>query len=384
MSQNIDPPHATDASTDTPEVNDTPEVDASTDPPEVGRTPIETRLVYGFLDAGKTHYIRDCILNDYFHKYGTTLILCFEQGEESYDPEALSSRKTTTAYYDGDKDVAEFCRCQIEQTRPDRIYVEMNAMMQGLRDKFPACMKVTFSITLIDWATLHLYFTNFKQLMNQMVAASQQVTFRGCPSKDSLAQYSQPFRLMNPTATYLRQDPMGYHERAFDRFLPFSLEDEVITITEKDYIPFWLDALENPEHYEGKTLCFRDPLELRRSTETSPWYAGRVVMVCCMADLQFMSFELDLEPESEPDGTLKVTPTGDTDSPPDSDSKVIRESALKDAPHHMINAGGWVTFDALALLGTDEYGRKHLKLRPGRILRAAPPEHLIMNSNSVQ
>ena len=310
MSQNIDPPHATDASTDTP---------------EVGRTPIETRLVYGFLDAGKTHYIRDCILNDYFHKYGTTLILCFEQGEESYDPEALSSRRTAVAYYDGDKDVAEFCRCKIEQTRPDRIYVEMNAMMQGLRDKFPACMKVTFSITLIDWATLHLYFTNFKQLMNQMVAASQQVTFRGCPSKDSLAQYSQPFRLMNPTATYLRQDPMGYHERAFDRFLPFSLEDEVITITEKDYIPFWLDALEHPEHYEGKTLCFQDPLELRRSaadtpeelrrsaanapevlsqsTGESPWYAGRVVMVCCMADLQFMSFELDLEPESEPDGT---------------------------------------------------------------------------------
>ena len=267
-----------------------------------------------------------------------------------------------------DKDVAEFCRCQIEQARPDRIYVEMNAMMQGLRDKFPACMKVTFSITLIDWATLHLYFTNFKQLMNQMVAASQQVTFRGCPSKDSLAQYSQPFRLMNHTATYLRQDPMGYHERAFDRFLPFSLEDEVITITEKNYIPFWLDALENPEHYEGKTLCFQDPLELRRSTETSPWYAGRVVMICCMADLQFMSFEL----ESKPDST------------PDSDSNGIRESALTGAPRCMINEGGWITFDALTRYGKDEYGRKQLKLRPGRILRAAPPEHLIMNSNSVQ
>ena len=363
---------------------------------------IETRLVYGFLDAGKTHYIQDCILNDYFYKYGNTLILCFEQGEESYDPEALANRRTTVAYCEGDEDVAEFCRRSIEEARPDRIYVEMNAMMQGLREKFPACMKVTFSITLIDWATLPLYFTNFKQLMSQMVAASQQVTFRGCPSKDSLAQYSQPFRLMNRTATYLRQDPMGYHERAFDLFLPFSLEDEVITITEENYLPFWLDALEHPQHYEGKNLRFQAPLELRRSAtgtpeelrssavctpeeqrrsaEAAPWYASRVVMVCCMADLQFMSFELDLEPDSEPIGTLKVTPNGDTDSTPDS----TPDSAPKDTPRSMISDGGWVTFDALALLVTDEYGRKQLNLRPGRILRAAPPEQLIMNSNSGQ
>ena len=191
---------------------------------------------------------------------------------------------------------------------------------------------------------------------------------------------------------------MGYHERAFDLFLPFSLEDEVITITEENYLPFWLDALEHPQHYEGKNLHFQDPLELRRSAtgtpeelrhsstgtpeklhwsaEAAPWYAGRVVMVCCMADLQFMSFELDLEPDGEPVGTLKVTPNGDTDSTPD--------SAPKDTPRSMISDGGWVTFDALALLVTDEYGRKQLNLRPSRILRAAPPEQLIMNSNSGQ
>ena len=59
---------------------------------------IETRLVYGFLDAGKTSYIRDCIQNDYFYKYGTTLILCFEQGLEEYDADALAVRRTSVAY----------------------------------------------------------------------------------------------------------------------------------------------------------------------------------------------------------------------------------------------------------------------------------------------
>ena len=45
------------------------------------------------------------------------------------------------------------------------------------------------------------------------------------------------FRLMNPDASYLRQDPMGYHEKAFSLFLPFSLDEDEITITEDWYLP---------------------------------------------------------------------------------------------------------------------------------------------------
>ena len=37
---------------------------------------IDTRLVCGFLNAGKTTYIQDCIFNDFFHRYGSVLILC--------------------------------------------------------------------------------------------------------------------------------------------------------------------------------------------------------------------------------------------------------------------------------------------------------------------
>lgn len=303
---------------------------------------IETRLVYGFLEAGKTSYIRDCIQNDFFHKYGTTLILCFEQGEEDFCAEALAERRAFAAYYEGDEDVGVFCTRCIREFRPDRIYVEMNTMMQGLREQLPGSMKVTFSVTLIDWATLSLYFLNFRQMMNQMVAASQQVTFRGCPSKELLAPYSQPFRLVNQTASYLRQDPMGYHERAFDRFLPFSLEEEEITITEENYLPFWLDTLDHPEHYEGKTLRFSDPLELRRSGAADPWSAGRVVMVCCMADLQFMAFELGNDRE--------------------------------------IPRGGWIAFDALARVESDENGRKHLKLRPNHLRCVPAPDPLVLDS----
>ena len=36
---------------------------------------IDARLVYGFLEADKATYVQDGILNDFFHKYGSTLTL---------------------------------------------------------------------------------------------------------------------------------------------------------------------------------------------------------------------------------------------------------------------------------------------------------------------
>ena len=309
---------------------------------------IETRLVYGFLDAGKTTYIQDCIQNDFFHKYGTTLILCFEQGEAEYDEKALSEKKTYVAYYDGNEDAGAFCLRCIDTYRPDRIYVEMNAMMQDLKEQLPDAMRIASAVTWIDWATLGLYFANFRQMISRMVQDSLQVTFRGCPSKELLAPYSQAFRLMNQKASYLRQDPMGYHEKAFDLFLPFSLDTEEITVAVEHYLPFWLDAHDHPEHYDGKMLKFTDPLELRYAAGDEQWTAGRVVMICCMADLQFMSFVVE-----------------DTD---------------RTSGESRITGEGWITLEALAKVVTGTYGQRSLRLAPKELRYSSAPKELILDS----
>ncbi len=317
---------------------------AGADPP--ARQEIDTRLVYGFLDAGKTAYIRENVLSDVFWKYGSTLILCFEQGEEEFDPESLAQKNAAAVYYGGG-DVAGFCLDAVEKYRPDRIYVEMNAMMEGLREALPACLKKSFAVTLIDWDTMALYYTNFMPMMKQMVTDSQQVVFRGCPSAELLAPYSQAFRLMNPKASYLRRDPMGYHEKAFEMFLPYSLEDAEIVIGEGRFLPFWLDALDHPEHYEGKEIVFADPVEMRRAG-AGAWACGRVVMTCCMQDLQFMSFEAGLSEE---------------------DAEGARE--------------GWLTGRASANIVTGEFGRRKLRLLlKERQYTAAPAEMILDGRNA--
>lgn len=302
---------------------------------------IETRLVYGFLDAGKTTFISDCIRNDYFHKYGKTLILCFEEGEEVYDPDLLSEKRAIVAYYDRNEDISEFCLKSIKDSDPDRIYVEMNSMIGGLREKLPVNMDISYAVTWIDFKTFASFYSNYAQMIKDMVTDSYQVTFRDCSSKELLKPYAQAFRLMNPKASYLRQDPMGYHEKAFDLFLPFSLDEDEIRISEGSYLPFWLDAFDHPEHYEGKTILFTDPVEIRKPEEDIFYLAGRVVMTCCMADLQFMGFEI---------------------------------ASGADMPDR-----GWITLKARAETYKDPYGQKKLKLTIDKMCPAPAPVNLILN-----
>lgn len=137
---------------------------------------------------------------------------------------------------------------------------------------------------------------------------------------------------------------MGYHEKAFEMFLPYSLEEAEIVIGEGRYLPFWLDALDHPEHYEGKPIVFADPVEIRSTGEAGAWACGRVVMTCCMQDLQFMAFEADVSGE---------------------DAAGSRE--------------GWITGRAAAAVVTGEFGRRKLRLRLKERQYVPAPEELILD-----
>jgi G3E family GTPase len=292
---------------------------------------IRTTLVYGFLEAGKTTYIQDCIFHDYFHKRGSTLILCFEAGETEYDAQKLAPFRTAVAYYEGGEDITAFCRASIRQYAPDRIYVEMNGMMEGLRGKLPEEIKVVYTTMLIDGGTLSLYMTNMRQLLQDMVSACDQITINRCPDRQGLAQYSRLFRLMNRKATYLWQGPGGYHEKAFDDMVPFDLEQDALEIGEGEFVPFVLDAAEHPEHYEGKTVSLGGQLR--------DGLVGRTVMTCCLADLQFLG--VACEGEALPEG-------------------------------------GWVRITGMGTLRRDQYGQKRLALRVFEASPMQPPEELIL------
>ena len=111
---------------------------------------IPSILVNGFLSSGKTTYIQDCFKNDYFYKKGRTLLLSFEEGEMDYDLELLKSRRTDLAVFSHSEDPSDFLKRCLERFAPDRVYVEMNAMIPELCETLSSILRIDFSVMLIE------------------------------------------------------------------------------------------------------------------------------------------------------------------------------------------------------------------------------------------
>jgi len=302
---------------------------------------ISTQLVYGFLDAGKTAYIQDSIFHGFFHRRGSTLVLCFEEGETAYDTEKLRDYRTVVAFWDGDEDITAFCCDAVRREHPDRVFVEINTMVPGLREKLPDVLAVGVSAMLIDGSTLELYARNMRQLLQDMVKASNQVTINRCPDKLLLQPYGRLFQLMNRNAVFLWEGPGGYHERAFDGLVPYDADQAQIDIGEGDLIPFALDAAANPDRYKGKLVSLDAQVS---ETGDGDLKIGRIVMTCCMADLQFMG--------------VVCAGVDRTAYPP----------------------GSWVRLKAKGETASDRYGRKYLVLRAAEVNTITPPESIILNA----
>lgn len=302
---------------------------------------IKTYIVNGFLDAGKTRYIQECIFGGFFHRRGSTLILAFEEGETAYDAEKLRAFRTEAAYC-GEEDPAAFCAAALGRFRPDRVYVEMNAMRDGLRESLPEALQAVFTVTLLDGTTLPLYYNNMRQLVQNMIAASDMAIFNRCPDKAALSPYAVPFRLMNRRCDFLWQSEMGYSEKAFGRLLPYDIAAPHLEIREADYPVWHLDSHEDPAAYDGKTVEFTAQMRNREDAPPGCVFLGRSVMTCCVRDIQFLGFVCEV-----PAGTA------------------LRE-------------GSWVRVTARAVCREDRYRTRTVLLKALELRPAPAPGQLVL------
>ena len=302
---------------------------------------INTYLVRGFYESGKSNYIEDCLKNDFFYKRGKTLLVLFEDGEEEFDEEFLLSRNTELAIYPGAGDPVQFLTEQLEQYQPDRLYLEDNIMLPELVENLPEALRIVFTITIIDGSTLDLYYRNLRQQLQNMIKSSDQVIFNRCPRREQLDPYANTFRVMNSQAVYLWEGPGGYHEKAFGVMVPYDIGAGQLTLTEEDFVPFYLDSLEKPQNYEGKEILL--PALLLQEID-GKLRAGRYVMTCCAADIQFLSFAF-IEPD--------------------------HRDAENSSP---ASSGQWVKMKCHAALISVDYGRKELQLIAEEMLPVPPVE----------
>lgn len=246
-------------------------------------------LFAGFLEAGKTQFINN-ILADGFAKDERTLLLCCEEGELEYDPKVL--KNVTVITIEDEEDITRDYLEQLDKKyRPEQILIEWNGMwgMQKLiEEDLPDHWPLYQCMTIVDANTFEVYVKNMGQIMMEKIINADMLVFNRCTNELATQLRSRNLRMVNRRADmYLDFVDEHVEEYADDTVCPFDLSADVLNISDDDYGVWFVDVMDHPERYAGKTVHMK--MVMCHSKQfPGVCCPGRFAMVCCEEDVQFL------------------------------------------------------------------------------------------------
>lgn len=248
-------------------------------------------LINGFLEAGKTEFIKFTMQQEYFQTDGKTLLIVCEEGETEYEEELLEETKTAVVYVEElEKLTPEYLEELELFYNPDRVLMEWNGMWNLDSLKLPKDWDLYQQITIIDGSTLNLYLSNMKPLVGAMVRNSEMIIVNRCDEVEDLDTYRRTIKGMNPQVQIVFEDAEGEIDEVTEADLPYDVNDEVIVIPPEAYGIWYLDTLDKPDRYRGKVVEFTAMVLKSPEFAKNYFVPGRMAMTCCEDDMTFLGF----------------------------------------------------------------------------------------------
>ena len=244
----------------------------------------------GFLDAGKTKFIQETLEDPRFNDGERTLLLTFEEGEEEYDFSAYPHQNVYLENLDQQTVTTKELQALAKKYKAQRVVAELNGMQMvgDLYMRFPEEWVVAQEVMFADATTIMAYNANMRNLVMDKLAGAQMVVFnRLQPGADTSALHKLA-RAANRRIDILYDYLDG--TTAFDDVvdpLPFDINAPVITLKDEDYALWFRDISEEPQKYDGKTVCYKAQVAMLRKDKNGMFAPGRFVMTCCVDDIEF-------------------------------------------------------------------------------------------------
>lgn len=271
---------------------------------------IPVYLINGFLESGKTEFIKYTLSQPYFQTRGTTLLLLCEEGELEYEESLLKKTKTVLEVVDEEEEFTSERLMELEKKyKPERIIIEFNGMWNRKDLKLPIHWSIDQQITMIDARTFPMYYTNMKSMVAEMVRKSEMIIFNRCDGIKELSNYKRNVKAVNPQAEIIFEDSQGEINEMMEEELPYDLKQPVIELKDDTFGIWYLDSLDHLERYEGKTVQFIGQVLKPKSFPKDYFVPGRMAMTCCADDMAFLGFacEYDKAAELKEKSWVKVT-----------------------------------------------------------------------------
>ena len=251
-------------------------------------------LFTGFLEAGKTKFIKESLADPKFNEGEKTLLILCEEGLEEYDEDESYMQNVVTAVFDSSEDMTEErLRARAARAGAERVIVEYNGMW-NLNDFFmamPAEWTIYQLMFFADAGTILNYNANMRQLVAEKIQACDMAVFNRVSPDTDLDALHKLVRGLNRSATiiYEHRDGSIEYDDVEDP-LPFDLNADIVTIEDRDFALFYRDISEDCGKYVGKTVSFKGLIARDGRIPKNLFVAGRHIMTCCEADIAYSGF----------------------------------------------------------------------------------------------
>lgn len=250
-------------------------------------------LINGFLEAGKTEFIKFTMEQEYFQTEGKTLLLICEEGEEEYPGRLLEEYNTIAVYIEEKEDISsealrEFCK----KYSPERVIIEWNGMWMQDELKLPRELFLNQIISIFDTSTMDLYLKNMKPFMGPMLKNAELIICNRADDieEELLGQYYLSLKAMAGGAEIVFEGREGEIRGDFCINTPYDLDKDKLIIKKEDFGIFFVDSMDRPERYDGKEVEFTGQILKPPGIPVNCFIPGRRVMTCCENDMQFLGF----------------------------------------------------------------------------------------------
>lgn len=252
---------------------------------------IPVYLISGFLESGKTSFIKETLSDENFSQGEKTLVILTEEGLEELDSNFLSKYNATYILLEDEEDFTkEFIKDCNEKYKPDRVLIECNGMwdMEVFYRNIIRPWMIVQIISTINAATFEVYFNNMRQIIISHILNSNMVILNRCNRTMDLASFRRMIKGANRRCEIYFENEKGEIMEVRDEILPYDINADVIEINDDDYGLWYLDISDNPEKYDGKTIKVTGMYYRPPNYPEGSFVHGRKAMTCCEDDISLI------------------------------------------------------------------------------------------------
>ena len=256
-------------------------------------------IINGFLEAGKTAFIKDTLKGEDFNDGTRSLVIACEEGEEEYDEAEMAALNTHVVYVEDMEELTkDFFSKACDSCKAQRVFVEFNGMwkMAELMDRLPKFMEVAQVITLVNAETYDMYLNNMMQVMMEQYKLSELVIINRCTKDSDRARYRRSVKAVNGKAQVYFESSDG-SSNEISEILPYDINADEITLADEDWGIWYMDAMDHPEKYDGKKIRTKAVVYKPKQYAKKNCFApGRFAMTCCVEDIRYIGFKCMTDP----------------------------------------------------------------------------------------